>query len=128
MPVDTSLGADLLVAVCEDLPMGGCATRPTALCPEYRMHIIYDTIRIHHRLSFSDPIASPQSSHEFLEVDQFRGVAQHVGSSSCRHPEHHLLGPECRRVWAVPERGAAEQGMRPAGQHANLHLGSLGDH
>jgi hypothetical protein len=48
MPVDTSLGADLLVAVCEDLPMGGCATRPTALCPEYRIHIIYDTIRIHH--------------------------------------------------------------------------------
>ncbi len=45
--VDTSLGADLLVAVCEDLPMGGCATRPTALCPEYRIHIIYDTIRIH---------------------------------------------------------------------------------
>ena len=47
MPVDTSLGADLLVAVCEDLPMGGCATRPTALCPEYRIHIICDTIRIH---------------------------------------------------------------------------------
>ena len=64
----------------------------------------------------------------FCEVVQFLEVAEHVGSSSCRRPEYHLLGPECRRVWAVPERGAAEQDMRPAGQHANLHLGSLGDH